>query len=130
MGVGATGQSGVSTAKDFDHCKNYGNIHYVIDTKLLPSHHKAFDMESNTVNNRLNYDGSNEVNITHIPNYAIIGVFGEENPSNIKSLPAYYGEIMMDEEAAGELKQSMIDNYQKDHPQSSSKPFNAELIDD
>ncbi|MGF6401588.1 hypothetical protein ABH905_005254 [Pseudomonas frederiksbergensis] len=115
VGVGATGQSGVSTAKEYDKCKSYGNIHYVVDTRLLPPSEKAFDMENNTKSNKLTYDDSSEVNITRIPSYAIVGVFEGDAPRGIMSLPAYYSTIMFDEEEGKEIKKTMIKNYSVDH---------------
>lgn len=112
MAVGATGQSGVSTAKEYGKCKAYGRFHYVIDTRMLSGQHKAFDIESNTRENGLAYDGSSEVNITEVPNYAIVGIFEDENQQGIKSLPSYWEEVMCE---GDNVTESMNQRYQDDN---------------
>lgn len=97
-GLGATGQSGVSTASSMDGAFNYGefaegrNRMYVIDTTKL-GNEKAYDMSANVTNNysdRTDETGG-EVNITHVPNSAILGYIeysteGEFIPPTFHSL--------------------------------------------
>lgn len=115
IAVGATGQSGVSTAKKYSNCQGYGDYHYVIDTRLFPPEYKAFDLEMNMTMNSLSYDDSSEVNVTHIPNYAIIGVFQGDAVHEIKSLPEYWASICWDDTIGEALKESMVKNYNADH---------------
>jgi hypothetical protein len=76
--VGATGQSGVSCAKQFDGAKNYGTTMYFIDISKIGPNEQAFDMHATIIANdptKLNAvdETGGEVNITNIPPKSIIG---------------------------------------------------------
>ncbi|WP_143747051.1 hypothetical protein [Chitinimonas sp. BJB300] len=81
LAVGATGQSGVSTAKKledaFYYCsagKRDGYI-YIVDTAKLPAREAAYDMAAIIIQNGYRKDDltGGEVNVTKIPFAAVVG---------------------------------------------------------
>lgn len=92
---GATGQSGVSTAKRIEHALPYCNSGardgyiYVVDTRRLPANQHAYDMAGITVNNgyKDTDETGGEVNVTHIPTAAIVGWLAVENADDVIDHP-------------------------------------------
>ena len=76
-GAGATGQSGVSTAKKIEGAIAYyqGGAFYIIDTRQLGNGRYAYDMEANlrSTNHPRPHEVGGEVNVTDIPMRAIMG---------------------------------------------------------
>jgi hypothetical protein len=76
-GAGATGQSGVSTAKKIEGAIAYyqGGTFYIIDTRQLGNGRYAYDMEANlhSTNHPRAHEVGGEVNVTDIPMRAIMG---------------------------------------------------------
>ena len=80
QGIGATGQSGVSCAKQLDGVFPYcttdqvGYV-YIVDTTKLGPGNKAYDMADISMRNgfKTRDETGGEVNVTNIPPYAIIG---------------------------------------------------------
>lgn len=92
-GIGATGQSGVSTAKEFWGSVAYmsagrrdGYI-YVIDTRALPPGERAYDIESVVRHNQYPVkDVGAEVNITQAPMSAVMGWIHVPNASRLQDI--------------------------------------------
>ena len=76
-GAGATGQSGVSTAKKIEGAIAYytRGAFYIIDTRQLGNGRYAYDMEANlhSTNYPRAHEVGGEVNVTDIPMRAIMG---------------------------------------------------------
>ena len=79
QGKGATGKSGCSSAQQFRNCMNYlgqssGRI-YIIDTTKLSEKDHAYSMKDIILENKFkdHDESAGEVNITAVPNKAIIG---------------------------------------------------------
>lgn len=100
-GKGATGQSGVSTAKQIEHALPYCNSGqrdgyvYIVDTRRLPPTEHAYDMAGITMENgyKNTDETGGEVNVTHIPNSAIVGWVSVEDADDVIDHPQGIGSI-------------------------------------
>lgn len=74
-GPGATGQSGISMAKDLDGAAAYytGGGIYIIDTKQLGEGQSAYDLQKIIDSTDRQVDTGKEVNATDVPEHAIVG---------------------------------------------------------
>lgn len=105
-GKGATGLAGVSTAKELAYVLPYctgastdgdGYI-YIIDTRRLPKEETAYDMAAITIHNKHKEtdETGGEVNITRVPNSAIVGWIKVEDASAINA-DMFYQELAVDQ---------------------------------